>query len=158
MKKWLIIADSATAEIYCINNSNDSVDEFHPPVKLVDKLSHLESKLKDSELMTDKPGGHMSNRGSFNVYEPSTSPHEAEKKDFANILGNYLKIQSDKNEFDGLIICMEPGFTGKVIQNLTKDVERKIFKKIQKYLMNLPENEKMRFISDICKEVSSEII
>lgn len=156
MTKWLIIADSAQAEIYEFIPKDQQAenfelyDKYHPPVKLINTLIHKESLLKDSELTTDKPGGHRSSdSGSFYIYEPSSNAHEHEKNVFAKTLATHIKRQSDINCFDELILCMEPSFEGKLKNNLSKDIKNKIIGEIQKHILNLPVNKKMQRISEI---------
>ena len=83
---WLLIANTEKALIYQIVRKKYS---------LVKILTHAESRLKTSDLVTDKPGHYQTSttRGQF---IPPTDLHENEHKVFARELAHYLKESQQK--------------------------------------------------------------
>lgn len=139
---WLLMANTEKAVTYQIIRKKYS---------LIKILEHAESRLKTSDLVTDKPGHYKTSitRGQF---IPPTDLHENEHKVFAKELAHYLKESQQKNYYQKLILCAEPHFYGLINQYLTKAIRSSIVTVIEKDLIPLPRPEINDVIPGIIKE------
>ncbi len=140
---WLLIANTEKAVTYQIVRKKYS---------LVKILTHAESRLKTSDLVTDKPGHYKTSttRGQF---IPPTDLHENEHKVFARELAHYLKESQQKNCYQKLILCAEPHFYGLINQYMTKPIRSSIVTVIEKDLIPLPRPELNAVIQTIIKDM-----
>src|SRR5207302_1996007 len=83
-RTWIVLADAATAKVYEPQASRRDW-------KLIAELAHPESRAKESELGTDKPGRvRQSTTGSRAAMEPPTPRKEVEIEKFAREIAKAL--------------------------------------------------------------------
>ena len=102
---WVMVANSANARIFEAKNNN----ELHEILQ----LEHPESRMKASELVTDRQGrGHESVGTRRSAMEPSTTPKEVEFAAFAKFLSEHLDSAHNAGKFNKLYIAAGPHFLG----------------------------------------------
>jgi len=121
MKKvWILLANAEKATIYTASER-----DYH--FSLVQKLSHSESRLKSSDLVSDKPGHYQKNesdiRGSFNL---AVDHKILEITRFAKEICKVLESGRTSNAYESIIIIAEPRFYGLINKNATKHVRNLI--------------------------------
>jgi protein required for attachment to host cells len=103
---WILVANSSKAKLY----ANDGPKKG---LKLVQELSHPQSRAKGLALITDRPGHYKSARSARGAFAQQTDPREQEKIRFAHELAIVLeKGRTGKAGYRRLILCAPPDFLG----------------------------------------------
>jgi len=134
-RTWIVLADAATAKVYEPQASRRDW-------KLIAELAHPESRAKESELGTDKPGRvRQSTTGSRAAMEPPTPRKEVEIEKFAREIAKALDDALVRKAYDRLVLVAPPEFVGILRKLLSERVERCIATTVEKdYLhLDLPE-------------------
>lgn len=136
MQKWVVVADGNLARIY-----TQDINSHKEPLKLLHTLEHPESKKRDSELVSDRPGHYQSRGTSHGAYVPRSDPKENEIDRFAQEIANHLDQGRVQNQFEQLFIFAEPHFYGLMGMHLNKYLKDMVKKVVQKDYMHLNETE-----------------
>lgn len=133
---WVVVADSRLAKIYTHKMNSHK----EPPI-LLHTIEHPESKLRDQDLVSDRPGHYKTGGTSRGAYVPRTEPKEVEINKFAQELAHLLDQGRVQNQFEYLFIFAEPHFYGLMGMHMTKHVKDMIKKVVQKDYTHLTEHE-----------------
>ncbi|MDX5445030.1 MAG: host attachment protein [Zoogloeaceae bacterium] len=98
---WILVANASLARLYEHLGPNKGL-------KLVKEMIHPESRFKNSELVTDRPGS-MNGHGAT---QPQTEPKVHEAKVFAQELAHELYHGRTQNAFGRAIVFAPPAFMG----------------------------------------------
>ncbi len=102
---WIIVANSSFARIFEANKNKDLHEIQH--------LTHPESRLKVSELVSDRQGrGHESVGTRRSAMDAPTSPKVVEFTNFAKDLLAYLETSFNEKKFTKIYIAAGPHFLG----------------------------------------------
>lgn len=108
---WILVANSSQAKLYA----------NHGPKKgltLVKELAHPESRLKNSDLVTDR-AGHMQSAGTgHGSRQPPTEPKQNEARHFAQELAGELNHGRTSNQMQRIILVAPPAFMGLINSSL----------------------------------------
>jgi len=110
---WIVVADSSRARIV----------QFEQPdgaMTVIRNLVHPASRLKDGELLSDRPGrvqGGPNGRKSGAKGE-SDSAHSKESDRFARALMKDLRDASASNTFGAIVLMAPPRFLGRLREHL----------------------------------------
>lgn len=113
MKKetWVLVANSSLARIYKLEHKNHLTE--------LKVLEHPESRLHNSDLVSDKPGRDFESTGSRrHALEQKTSPKKQEFTIFARLLADYLEEARNQGIFDTLYVSANPSQLGLLRQAL----------------------------------------
>ncbi len=117
---WIVIANASISNIYSITEKNRHFT-------LVKTLFHSESKLKNSDLVSDSPGhfrkGSNGLRGSYSEADDHKS---LEIEGFSKQICTELENGRTSNAYTGLIIIAEPHFYGLIKKNCNHHIQDKI--------------------------------
>lgn len=104
---WVITADSVGARL--LERNRDSKDGY----TLVDELFHPEGRLREADLVSDRPG-RVSDRAAFGRHAgaPPESAHDHEVSGFARDLASKLEQARVAGRFSRLVLAAEPRFLG----------------------------------------------
>lgn len=102
---WILVANASLARVYEHLGPNKGL-------RLVKELLHPESRLKNSELVTDRPGSMASTGNGQGAKTPQTEPKAHEAKVFAQELAQELYHGRTKNAFGRAIVFAPPSFMG----------------------------------------------
>lgn len=102
---WILVANASLARLYEHLGPNKGL-------KLVKELIHPESRLKNSELVTDRPGAMASAGNGQGSKRPQTLPKAHEAKVFAQELARELYHGRTQNAFGRAIVFAPPNFMG----------------------------------------------
>lgn len=147
---WTVIANSTNAYIYSTSNQNYQFN-------LINTLSHKESRLKNKDLVSDKPG-HYARRcnKSRGIYEAHTNPKLLELIYFAKKICSFLEKGRNSKLYDGLIIVVEPNFYGIIKKTASKNLAKLIKHHIAKdYCGAQEKNLRSKLIPEIYYKISS---
>jgi protein required for attachment to host cells len=138
---WVVSLNSSLGHIYSYKPKSHSLT-------LLEILENPSAKLKESDLVSDRPGHYQTMHSAKGAYEASSSPHEVELNHFTKILADYLKKGLDSHRYKQLILCSAPHVGGVLLGNLDKQVEQTLLSNIKKNFVE--ENESV--LTDYLKE------
>ncbi len=102
---WVLVANASLAKLYEHMGPNKGL-------KLVKELIHPESRLKNSELVTDRAGSMATVGNGQGAKQAQTLPKEHEAKVFAQELAQELYKGRTHNAYGRAIVFAPPSFMG----------------------------------------------
>lgn len=102
---WILVANASLARLYENLGPNKGL-------KLVKELIHPESRLKNSELVTDRPGSMAASGNGQGAKQPQTLPKDHQAKVFAHELAQELYQGRTRNAYGRAIVMAPPAFMG----------------------------------------------
>ena len=100
---WVVVADAARARIFQTEPVMTSWDE-------VADLTHPESRLSTSDLVTDARGTRRTGSGPRSGPTEHRSPHDLKEAEFASTLADWLKDARQGGRFAHLLVATTPRF------------------------------------------------
>lgn len=134
----IVIANAQKAFIYEVTKNTDPFRMPASYLELREKLEHPESRLKEQELVSDKPGHYKSFGQTRGQFIEHTKHHDLEQEKFARQLAESLEKINQK--YQQIIICAEPNFQGVLKRQLSSAVKQAIVQYIQKDYVPYCEN------------------
>jgi len=153
-KVWIVIANAESATIYSASEKNLKFD-------LIKKLSHSESKLKNKDLVSDRPGHYTKgiNNGIRGSYAEKTDHKLLEIENFAKEICETLEAGRVNNAYIGLVIVAEPHFYGLLNKFSKAHIKNKIKHHVPKDYTYYPEQKlKTALESDLAHELRLMLI
>jgi protein required for attachment to host cells len=133
-KAWLLVANSSIGRVFQFEKGNQLVE--------LGVFEHPESRMKNSDLVSDKPGRDFESVGTVrHALEPKTLPKQAEFVHFARSLTEYLRTARNQNEFDTLYIAASPTMLGLLRQSLDPAVAKLVKGEVDKDITHLKTDE-----------------
>ncbi len=102
---WILVANASLAKLYANLGPNKGL-------QLVKELVHPESRQKNAELVTDRPGSMAASGAGAGSKQPQTLPKQHEAKVFAQEIAQELYLGRARNAFERAIIVAPPAFMG----------------------------------------------
>ena len=127
-----LVCDAARAFVYTSQSKN---------LKLIDELTHPESREKGSDLVSDRAGHFKTDHTARSAYESHQSPKDHEKEHFAEILAHYLEKGLQEKVFERCVIIAPPHFWGLLERHLSKHVSEAVHEVIQKDYTSFTQRE-----------------
>lgn len=140
MNAWIVLADASRARVFAASDRR--------PLRLVRTLDHARSRLKGSEITTDKTGRIGNRDGSRGVAANHTPTREVEARHFAETLANYLK-RSHGSRFSELALVAPPHFLGLLRQQIGHGLRRIVVASARKDLTELDEQSLPRHLNHV---------
>lgn len=135
---WIVVADDAYARIFRLHKQK-SIEE-------VETLVHPESRLKESELVSDRPGRSFeSNTVARRSIGQTNSPKKQEAINFAKFVANYLNDAAATGRCVKFYLAASPSFLGLLRQELSKTTSKLIESEINKQITHLEKEEICEF-------------
>lgn len=132
-KIWIVVADGAKASVY---QREDQAE----PISGVAHLTSSDSRLRDGEIMADKPGRNTGSEGvGRHGFEPRTDAHRHEEQEFARTVADYLGSHADKAGVDGIVLIAAPHMLGDLRDLMADGLKHKVTKEVAKDLTHLDE-------------------
>lgn len=126
---WVLVADAARAQLYAHAAGGELV--------LVGEFSHPQSRLKEHEMRTDRPGRLQGANSGHGAEEPhAAKQHEVEN--FAAELAQALERGRTQHAYEHLVIAAPAHFHGILTQRLSAPVREKVSANIEKDYTQLP--------------------
>lgn len=129
---WILVANASLAKLYENLGPNKGL-------KLVKELIHPESRLKNADLVTDRPGSMGAGGASHGAKQPQTLPKQHAAKVFAQKLAQELYAGRTKNAFGRAIVVAPPGFMGMLNTVLDQPTSQLISDRFEKDYTKSPE-------------------
>src|SRR5262245_8067804 len=124
---WLLVADASKARIFAMCKARFMKRQRPDDLKLLGCFTHEESRMKASELTTDRFGQF----GSGN-FEEATPPKTREAEEFALELISYLETARKTQSYRDLIIVAPPAFMGLLNKHMPQQVHKLVTQNIEK--------------------------
>ncbi|TLY48502.1 MAG: host attachment protein [Gammaproteobacteria bacterium] len=138
---WVISLNSSLGHIYSYKLKNHELI-------LLKSLENPSAKLKESDLVSDRPGHYQTMHSAKGAYEASTSPHDVELDHFTKILADFIKKGLDTHQYKQLILCSAPHVGGILLNNLDKQVEKTILVNIKKNFVEEDESVLSNYLKE----------
>lgn len=131
-KIWILVADSAHARILATTARTAMPTE-------VTRLEHPESRLKESELVSDQPGRSREPRAQGHAMKEASATAQEESV-FAGEIVRTLDKARQEGRFNSLVLVASPHFLGVLRQKLNGPLEKSVIQSIDKNLVNESES------------------
>ncbi len=130
---WIVLADASRARVV---ETDPTLTEGPRTVEI---RLHPESRLKDSELLSDTGAGVR--RPGPRTGPTISSVHEKEAERFADELAEALETARAEGRFDRLIIVAPPPFLGLLRKELTPETAERVDAELDRDLTRVPPHE-----------------
>jgi protein required for attachment to host cells len=130
MRTWILLADAASARLYV---SGERPGDW----TLLRQLEHAESRMRPSELLSDKPGRVKQSTGSRAALEPPTPRKKVEAERFARELAQVLDEGVVSGGCERLVLVAPPAFLGVLRDKLPPRVAARVSDVIEKDYLHL---------------------
>lgn len=132
---WIVIADGARARVLKNTGPGKGLQE-------VQGLELIQEPLKNSEIVSDKPGRTISSAGhGRSAMEPPTDPADKREADFIAEVAAMLHQKLQKKAFDRLIIAAAPQALGTLRKAMTPQVQKIVTAELAKDLTRTPNTD-----------------
>ncbi len=139
---WVLVANSSDAKIFRLVK--------FPEIKELTSLSHPESRLRDSELVTDRQGRNFEKGGvTRHAYQSRHDPKSQEMEKFAREIARFLCEAHVQGLFSRLYLFASPAFLGILRPHLTEKLNGAIIAEEAKDLCLLDKSSIEEHISDL---------
>ena len=129
MNIWIVVADSAQAQILTTETSTDTLCEEAV-------LVHPESRLQEQELTSDQPGRAFDSTGmGRHAMSKSVDPKKQELIIFSKQVAEYLEAARHAHRFDKLYVLAAPAFLGHLRDHFSPPLSSTIAGSIDKNLV-----------------------
>ena len=130
MRTWILLADAASARLYL---SGERPGDW----TLLRELEHPESRMRTSELLSDKPGRVKQSTGSRAALEAPTPRKKVEAERFARELAKVLDEGVVSGACERLVLVAPPAFLGVLRDKLPRRVAERVSDVIEKDYLHL---------------------
>ena len=125
---WILVANQSEARLLEYRGP-------HEEMELIREIPHPEGRLKEKDLVSDRPGKELRRAMNANhAYDPQVSAEQHESQLFAKQLGDMLERERAQNHFDDLAVVAPPQFLGILRKFFSKNLEKKVSRAIPKDL------------------------
>lgn len=138
---WLVVVNTNACRIYLYKKKPKTLI-------LIKAFNHPQSKLKNTELTSDRPGHYNTSHGTRGAYADRTDAKEAEIEHFAIEIAHELNSQKSKQEYKNLILMGQPHISGLIQKHLDAQVNDCIIKSYNKNYTNLTEMELLKLLKE----------
>jgi len=122
---WILVANASLARLYANLGPKQGL-------KLIKELVHPESRMKNSELSSDRAGQIQSNGSGHGAREQQTPPKLNAAKNFAQSLAKELYLGRSRNEYARAILVAPPAFMGMLNANLDGPTAQMVTDRLEK--------------------------
>ena len=136
---WVITANTNTCYIYEYNIAPVGI-------AFIKELNHPSSRLRESELVADRPGSYRTNSTAIGKYTPKNDHQTIEIENFAQEIAEALNQARKKNKYKDLILIAPPQMNGLIQKCLDGNVKSCIEKTINKDYMRLAEDDLVKIL------------
>jgi len=130
MRTWILLADAASARLYA---SGERPGDW----TLLRELQHPESRMRPSELLSDKPGRVKQSTGSRAAMEPHSPRKKVEAERFAREIAQALDESVVSGACERLVLVAPPAFLGVLREKLPPRVAARVTDVIEKDYLHL---------------------
>ena len=112
---WILVANAARARLF----ENTGISKG---LTLLSEFDHPQSRLKGSDLVSDRPGFMQSSGNGHGARQPATDPKQNEAEHFAQEIARNLEQGRGHNKYERLILVVGSPFLGTLKGRLSHQV------------------------------------
>jgi protein required for attachment to host cells len=127
---WVVVASASKVKIFAVNKIKFLNDK--EKLKLLTEFSHPESRMRDSEIVADKPGRYRSKNMGADSFNEATEPKKNEMDIFAREIVKHLETGRVDKAFHDLILVVAPSFYGLLNSHMHQQLKGAISLVIEK--------------------------
>jgi protein required for attachment to host cells len=125
---WIVVANRVTARIFATDSPLGAIEE-------VETLLHLQGRMQDEALVTDKPGRTTERAGpGRSATDPDTSQHEHQATVFATEIAATLTKARNDARYGTLVLVAPPAFLGVLRKSIDAQTRSRITLELDKDL------------------------
>ncbi|WP_392537803.1 host attachment protein [Legionella sp. 227] len=136
---WVLAADTNTCRIY--KSTTKPYD-----LTLIKELQHPQSKLRDIELTSGKPGRYNTGTTTHGTYTQQSDPKEIEIDNFARTIAEELDNSRNAHDYDNLIVIAAPHMNGLLFHHINKHVTHLVTHNLKNDVIHFTEKELSDFL------------
>lgn len=133
MSTWILVANASQAKLYSRTNIKNGLS-------LVKTLTHPESRMKNTELVSDGSGA-MQSAGGHGARQPQTEPKQNEAIHFAQQLALELNQGRNEQQFRQLVVMAPPAFLGLINDKLDDQTAKLVTSRLDKDYTHFSDKE-----------------
>jgi protein required for attachment to host cells len=122
---WILVSNASSGRIFKNTGPNKGLE-------MVREFDHPQSREKNANLVTDRPGHNQGHGNGHGSYVPATTPKEHEADVFALELARELDSGRVENQYSRLVLVAPPAFLGQLNQRLNEPVKALVSDKFEK--------------------------
>lgn len=122
---WILVSNASTAKIFRHTGPNKGLE-------LVREFSHPQSREKNADLVTDRPGHNPGAGNGHGSFVPATLPKDHEADVFAQELARELDSGRTGNQYSRLVLVASPAFMGSLNRHLNTSVKNLVSDTLEK--------------------------
>lgn len=128
---WIVVANRGVARLFQARQPTG-------PLQELDAFIHPEARLREQDLVSDRPGRGSERFGpGGHAEDPDTTLVEQETSNFALELSRFLLKGRTDGRFDGLMLIAAPEFLGSLRDRLDGPTRGRIMLEVAKNLVHL---------------------
>ena len=135
---WVISANTNTCRIYDYQKLKS--------LNCIKEIQHPESKLKISQLVSDRNGHYQGGESTRGAYAPHTDIKDVEKDKLAREIAQTVDAGRNTHAFDELVVIAEPHMNGLLFQHFNKHVKELVINNFKKDLHALTQDQLLDFL------------
>lgn len=124
-KTWILVSNASQARIYFRNGTKQEI-------ALIKELAHPESRMKNSELVTDRAGYMQGTGNGHGSKQPQTEPKQNEALHFAQELVQTLNQGRCSQQFEDIVLVAPPAFMGLLNEKIDVQTGKLVSNRINK--------------------------
>jgi len=122
---WVLVANASKAKLFANPGPRKGL-------RLLKEIDHPESRQKNADLVTDRPGHMQSSGNGHGARQPQTEPKQNEARNFAQTLARELNQGRTSNQFNRAILVAPPAFMGLLNGNLDNQTAQMVSDRLEK--------------------------
>jgi protein required for attachment to host cells len=148
MNTWILVSDAADARIFATFDGGRTIVHIR-------EIEHPRGRLRESDLMADKPGRiHIRAMPQMvTALSAHTAAVETEARAFAHRLAGELHNAHRRGQFDSLLMVAPPHFLGLLRAKLDPILSRAVIGTIDRDLTHLENREMRQHLQQILNDV-----
>lgn len=138
-KTWILVANACQARIYSRNG-------IRQELALVKEMMHPESRMKNSELVSDRAGAMPGTGNGQGSKQPPSDPKQNEALHFAQELAQTLNQGRCSQQFERIILVAPPAFMGLLGEKIDVQTAKLVTEKLGKDYTQSTEKELVGYL------------
>jgi protein required for attachment to host cells len=141
---WIVITDSNTCKFY--DYSKEQVE-----LSFLKEIQHIENKLRDIDLTSDKPGHYKSGVSARGTYSQPSDPKEIKIESFAMEIAKELDNGRNNHAYHNIIIFAPPHINGLLFKHLNEHVKKLVLHNVKKDLLYVKNDALLNIVQEHIK-------
>lgn len=137
---WILVSNASSGKILKNTGPNKGLE-------IVKAFEHPQSREKNADLVSDRPGHNPGAGNGHGSFVPATSPKEHEAEVFALELARELDSGRVANQFVRLVLVAPPAFLGQLNRRLNDAVKGLVSASLEKDYTRASDKELAQYLA-----------